>query len=684
MRIVPQAPSSRIDPVIDDLHGHEIADAYRWLEDAESPETRTWVDEQNAYTRGLLDQLPGRDQIQHRLTELLSIGVVTAPRPRRNRYFYMHREGAQNQPVLYVRDSAEGLDRVLVDPNEMNAEGTVTIDWWYPSPDGRYLAYGVSENGDEWSTLHLMDVATARVLPVRIERTRYSSVAWLPDDSGFYYTRYPAKGDVPEGEENYHSRPFFHRIGTDPVDDPEVTGVDLAPEDHVDLSVSANGHFLLMTVGRGWERSDLWLRDLMTPDAGFVPVAVGYDALFAAEIADDTMYIQTNLDAPGYRVFTASTDRSDREHWTEIIPEHPDAVLESITLTGGRIAAQYLKNATSMLTLFEPDGSRVAEVALPMLGTVSAVTGEWGSLDSFYAFESFSLPPAVYRFSPLDGSTAVWMSVVAPVHPEDYTVRQDWYTSKDGTRISMFLVHRADLDRSRPHPTLLTGYGGFNISRTPLFARSMYLWLEHGGIYALPNLRSGGEYGEDWHRAGMLDRKQNVFDDFIAAAEHLIDKGYTDRDRLAISGGSNGGLLVGAALTQRPDLFRAVVCAVPLLDMLRYHRFLIARLWIPEYGSADNPDQFPFLYAYSPYHHVENGASYPAVLFTTAESDTRVDPLHARKMAARLQTANASERPIIIRIETQAGHGIGKPLVKLVEEQTDFWAFIFWQLGVEV
>lgn len=683
MPTVPQAPSSRIDPVSEHMHGHEIVDPYRWLEDAKSPDTVAWVEAQNAYTRDLLDRVPGRDRIQRRLTELLSIGVITAPHPRGDRSFYMRREGTQNQPVLYVRDAGDGVDRVLVDPNEMSAEGTVTIDWWYPSRDGGYLTYGISANGDEWSTLHVMDVATGRILPDRIERTRYSSVAWLPDATGFYYTRYPRPGDVPAGEENYHSRPFFHRIGADPADDPEVTGVELAPEDHVDLSVSPDGSYLMMTVAHGWERSDLWLRDLTATEAGWIPVAVGYDALFGAEIADDTLYILTNLDAPHYRVYTAGAGRPDREHWTEIIPEQADAVLETITLTGGRIAARYLKNATSALSLFEPDGSQVAEVALPMLGTVSTVTGEWGSLECFYAFESFSLPPTIYRLSPVDGSSAEWMSVEAPVHPEDYTVTQEWYTSTDGTQVSMFLVHRTDLDRSRAQPALLTGYGGFNISRTPQFARSMYLWLEHGGIYALPNLRGGGEYGEDWHRAGMLDRKQNVFDDFIAAAEYMIDGGYTDRDRLAISGGSNGGLLVGAALTQRPDLFRAVMCAVPLLDMLRYDRFLIARLWIPEYGSADNPEQFQFLYAYSPYHHVTNGTSYPAVLFTTAESDTRVDPLHARKMAALLQAASASERPIMIRIETQAGHGIGKPLIKLVEEQTDFWAFIFWQLGVE-
>ncbi len=681
MQTIPQAPPTRVEPVVDDLHGQEVVDPYRWLENGEHPDTLAWVEAQNAYTRSLLDEVPGRESIHARLTQLLSIGMVTAPIPRRDRFFYLRREGDQNQPVLYLQDDSSGSERALVDPNELNAEGTVALDWWYPSPDGKLLAYGISANGDEWSTLQILEVDSGTLLPDRIERTRYSSVAWLPDDIGFYYTRYPQAGQVPAGEENYHSRPFFHRLGTDSMDDPEVTGVELAPEDHVELSVSEDGRYLLMTVGHGWERSDLWLRDLTLEPAVFLPVAVGYEALFGAEIAGETLYLLTNLDAPRYRVFAVSAASPSRDNWVEIIPQAADAVLESFTLAGSKLVVRYLRNAASQLAIFEPDGSRLADVELPALGSISQVTGEWGTLDAFFAFESFTIPPTVYRLSPLDGRSAEWMSVAAPMQPEEYTVSQEWYPSKDGTRISMFVVHRKDLDRSRPQPTLLTGYGGFNISRTPQFARSMYLWLEHGGIYALPNLRGGGEYGEEWHRAGMRERKQNVFDDFISAAEYLIQQGHTEASKLAISGGSNGGLLVGAALTQRPDLFRAVVCAVPLLDMVRYHRFLIARLWIPEYGDADQPDQFPFLYAYSPYHHVKNGTAYPAILLMTAESDTRVDPLHARKMAALLQSANTSERPIILRIETRAGHGIGKPLVKLIEEQTDFWAFLFWQLG---
>jgi len=684
MHTLSKIPPTPAQTVVDELHGHAIADPYRWLEQGDSPTTVAWVEEQNTWTRSQLDRFEGREAIHRQLARLLSVGVVTAPRVRNGRYFFTRREGEQNQPVLYVRRGQEGKERVLLDPNRANPEGTVSLDWWYPSTDGRLLAYGYSTNGDEWSTLYVVDVDSGELLPDRVERARYASVAWLHDGSGFYYTRYPLPGEVPPGEENYHKRLFFHHLGDDPRDDPEVFVTELEPEHMLFASISPDGRYLTVPVQRTFDRWDIYVRDLESPDSSFFPVAVGYDALFVPEIADSAMYLHTNLEAPHWRLFRVPLDHLEREHWQEIIPEPVDAVLESVTLAGGRIVAQYLHDATSALAVHAPDGSLLHGVELPMLGTVTMVSGEWEDPEAFYAFESFTLPPAVYRLLAAGGEANVWASVDAPAPPETYAVEQVWYTSRDGTPVSMFLVYRKGLDRSRPHPTFLTGYGGFNISRTPAFARGLYLWLDHGGLYALPNLRGGGEYGEQWHQAGMLDRKQNVFDDFIAAAEYLIEEGYTEPSRLAISGGSNGGLLVGAALTQRPELFRAVVCSVPLLDMLRYHRFLIGRLWIPEYGSADDPKQFPFLYAYSPYHHVRDNTAYPAVMLMTAESDTRVDPLHARKMAARLQAATVSDHPILLRVEPRAGHGVGKPLTKLVEEQTDLWTFVFWQLGVEV
>ena len=682
MRTRESIPATRIETVVDNLHGQAIADPYRWLEKSDDPETVRWVGEQNAYTRSLLDQVEGREAVHRRLTELFSIGAASAPAVRQGRYFFTRRTGHQNQPVLYVRDGSDEPERVLLDPNELSAEGMIALDFWYPSWDGRLLAYGCSANGDEWSTLFVLDVDSGELLPDRIERARYATVAWRPDKSGFYYSRYPYPGEVPEGEENYHKRVFFHALGADSRSDLEIVVPNLEREHMPFASISRDGRYLLVHVHKGSAASqtDVWMRDL-AEDSELVPVAVGYDAYFGAQVVDGTLYLHTNLDAPRYHVFRTEAASPGRENWQEIIPEGQD-VLETVSLVGGRVIGLYLHNATSALRVFEADGGRQFEVDLPLLGTVIAVTGEWESPEAFYSFESFTVPSTIYRLDLGDRERSVWAAVDAPLRADDYTVAQEWYISRDGTRVSTFLVHRTGLDRSRPHPTLLTGYGGFNVNRTPLFTRGIYLWLEHGGIYALPNLRGGGEYGEEWHRAGMLDRKQNVFDDFIAAAEYLIAQGYTDRSCLAIQGGSNGGLLVGVALTQRPDLFRAVVCSVPLLDMLRYQDFLIARLWIPEYGSAENPEQFPFLYAYSPYHQVKEGASYPAVLLETAESDTRVDPFHARKMAARLQAANASSHPILLRVETRAGHGAGKPLAKVVQEQTDIWTFLCWQLGM--
>lgn len=678
------APRTDREAVIEEMHGQVIVDPYRWLEDGDSPATREWVRRQNRYTASLLEAFPGREAIRARLAELYSVGGVRAPTVRNNRYFYERRVGSQNQPVLYVREGHDGSERVLLDPNAASAEGTVVLDWWYPSTDGTLLAYGSSSDGDEWSTLMLLEVDSGRIRSDRIERTRYSSVAWLPDNTGFYYTRYPRVGEVDEGEENYWNRFYFHRVGTDAMDDPELEVTEMAREDMPSLSISRDGRYLVATIFKGWERSNLYVCEVARAGAPFIPVVEGEDAIFGAVVDGDTLYVHTNVDAPHYRLFRVAAGRLARAEWEEIIPERSDAVLESFTLSGEYLVATYLRNATSHVVVFDRTGRLVREVEPPTLGTVTALTGNRDAPEAFFGFESFTMPSTVYRLELDHGHDSTWASVESDVQVDDYVVHQDWYTSKDGTPISIFLVYRKDLDRSKPHPTLLTGYGGFNVSRTPMFFRNAVVWLEEGGVYALPNLRGGGEYGEEWHRAGMLDRKQNVFDDFIAAAEYLVREGYADPSRLAISGGSNGGLLVGAAFTQRPELFRAAVCQVPLLDMLRYHRFLIARLWIAEYGSAENPDQFPFIHAYSPYHRVRDGERYPAILFTTAESDTRVDPLHARKMAALLQEVNESDRPILLRVETKAGHGVGKPISKVIEEQTDVWSFLFWQLGVEV
>jgi prolyl oligopeptidase len=678
-------PKAEPRPVEQNFHGTTIIDKYRWLEDGTTPETQKWVAEELSYTRGMLDPLPGRDAIHKRLTELLSIGSIGVPQIAGKYYFYTRRDGMQNQPILYVREGLDGKDRVLVDANQLAADGTIALDWYEPSEHGKYLVYGVSPSGSEMSTLHIIETKTGNALPDTIERTRAASIAWKLDNSGFYYTRYPKKGDVAEGQEMYNRHVFYHELGTDPAADPPIFGEGRDPEDWPGVSLDNDGRFLLITVSQGWTKTELYLKDLKK-DTPPTRITTGKNFLYSGTVYNGRLYIVTNEDAPRYRVFVAEVGDYERDNWKEIIPQ-TGAVLQGAAVWGGKIFAQYEQNATSQLTIFDIGGTKLRDLALPAIGTVFGSNGKWDRDEIFYGFQSFTVPPSIYRYDLKSNATTLWAKVDAPsIDPAAYEVHQEWYHSKDGTRVPMFVVHKKGLKKDGHNPTLLTAYGGFNISMTPEFKRQTYLWMERGGVYAVANLRGGAEFGEDWHRAGMLDKKQNVFDDMIAAAEYLIAEKYTDQDHLAIQGGSNGGLLMGAMMTQRPDLFRAVVCQVPLLDMLRYQDFQIAKLWIPEYGSAENPEQFKWLYAYSPYHHVKAGTEYPAILFMTADTDTRVDPMHAKKMAAEMQAeaknGASKTRPILLRIETKAGHGAGKPVAKQIEEFTDIYSFLFWQLGV--
>ena len=696
-------PKAQAKPIVDLYHGTKVIDNYRWLEDGNSPETQRWVADEMAYTRALLDPLPGRDAIHKRLTELLSIGSITAPVIAGKHYFYTKREGMQNQPVLYVRDSLNGPDRVLVDANQLAADGTIALDWFQPSDNGKYVAYGTSQSGSEMSTLHIVETKSGTILPDTIERTRAASIAWLHDNSGFYYTRYPKKGDVPAGQEMYNRHVFFHELTTDPETDDLIFGEGRDPEDWPSVFLSNDGRWLLIHVSQGWTKSELFLMDThgKNPPSR---LTTGKDFNYGAEVFDGKVYITTNEDAPRDRLFVTDAGNFDREAWKEIIPQS-DAVLQTVSVYGGKLFVQYEQNATSQLKLFDLEGRKISDIALPAIGTVFGTGGKWNHDEAFFGFHSFTTPPSIYAVAlkpqtfdqlidgkmksfPVHGSTVLWSAIDAPsIDPSAYEVAQEWFKSKDGTRVPMFVVHKKGLEKNGKNPTLLTAYGGFNISLTPSFSRTAYLWMEHGGIFAVANLRGGAEFGEDWHRAGMLEKKQNVFDDMVAAAEHLISEKYTDKNHLAIQGGSNGGLLMGAMMTQRPDLFRAVVCQVPLLDMLRYQNFQIAKLWIPEYGTADNAGQFKWLYAYSPYQHVKAGVEYPAILFMTGDFDTRVDPMHAKKMAALMQAeaknGSSKTRPILLRIESKAGHGAGKPVTKQIEEFTDVYSFLFSQLGVK-
>jgi prolyl oligopeptidase len=730
---VPDAPpQADIKPMAEMFHGTRVIDNYRWLEDGKSPKTEKWVAAEMAYTRTLLDPLPSRAAIHKRLTELLSIGNVSVPQIAGRHYFYTRREGMQNQPVLYVRERTSdgiasekqpGPDRVLVDANQLSADGTVALDWFQPSENGKYLAYGTSPSGSEMSTLHIVETKTGEALPDIIERTRAASIAWEHDNRGFYYTRYPNKGDVPAGQEMYNRHVFYHQLGTNPESDFLIFGEGRDPEDWPNVQLSNDGRWLLITVEQGWTKSELFLSDLKV-DRPPIRLTTGKDFLYRAEVFDGKVYITTNEDAPCYRVFVADAGNYERDAWKEIIPQ-ADAVLLGTAVYGGKLFAQYEQNASSQLKLFDLDGKKLSDIALPAIGTVFGSGGHWDRDEIFYGFQSFTVPPSIFRVDlksigssdpqglkpaslaesdgtaesralpkPIDrtaSSTAepvLWTKVDAPsIDPSAYEVAQEWFSSKDGTRVPMFVVHKKGIAKNGKNPTLLTAYGGFNVSLTPSFSRTAYLWMEHGGIYAVANLRGGAEFGEDWHRAGMLDKKQNVFDDMIAAAEHLISEKYTDKNHLAIQGGSNGGLLMGAMITQRPDLFRAVVCQVPLLDMIHYQDFQIAKLWIPEYGTSEIAEQFKWLYAYSPYHHVKENTQYPAILFMTGDFDTRVDPMHAKKMTAEMQAeaknGQSKTRPILLRIESKAGHGAGKPVTKQIEEFTDVYSFLFWQVGVK-
>jgi prolyl oligopeptidase len=682
-------PPTKVDKVIDKIHGVEVADPYRWLEDAKSPEVEKWVEKQNNYTRSILDKLPGRARVRARLSELLDIGTIGTPVPAKGCYFYTKRAGKQNQPILYVRKGLKGEDRVLVDPNQLAKDGTVALDWWFPSRDGALVAYGLSKDGNEQSTLRVRDVATGKDLPEDvIERTRACSVAWLPDRTGFYYTRYPAPGSVAKGQENYNRHIYFHRLRDDPKRDVKVFGAGRAPEDWPNVTLSPDGRWLVVTVEQGWAKSEIFFKDRTKETSEFTPLVANVDALFNVVARNDRFYVHTNEKAPRYKVYQVDPLKPKRDQWTEIIAQGKD-VLEGVAAIGDALAGLYLHKASSQLRLFTKEGKPFdMEVKLPTLGSVKSIGGEWDGHELLFDFQSFTMPTTIYHvdLSRSDAPMEVWERVKADIDFARYEVKQVTYPSRDKakTPITMFLAHKKGLKRNGKNPTLLYGYGGFNINITPTFNVSRFLFLERGGLLAIPNLRGGGEYGEEWHQAGMLGKKQNVFDDFLGAADWLIKEKYTDRAHLAIQGGSNGGLLVGAALTQAPELFRAVVCQVPLLDMVRYHKFLIARLWIPEYGSADDPKEFKWLYAYSPYHRVKEGAAYPAVLLATAASDSRVDALHARKMAARLQAATSSDQPILLRLETKAGHGAGKPRGKMLDELTDEWSFLFWQLGMKL
>ncbi len=672
--------------VTDVLHSSSVSDPYRWLEDRDDPATKEWLAAQDDLFRQVVPGLAGRDGFRDRVAELLRSGSVGAPVWRGDRRFFTRRAPEQEHAVLYV---AEGdTERALIDPSRIDPTGLTTLDTWQPDKEGRLLAYQLSVGGDENSRLYVMDVATGDRVEGPIDRCRYSPVAWLPGGEEYYYVRRLAPDQVPAGEEQYHRRVYLHRVGSSPDDDVEIFGAGRDKTTYYGVGVSRDGRWLTVSASLGTApRNDLWLADLSaTPAAAPALVAVqeGVDAQSGLHFAHDgRLYVYTDRDAPRGRLCLA--DPAAPSDWRDLVPERPDAVLAGFAVLDSVLLVSWTRHAISEITVHDlATGERIGEVPVPGLGTIGGlVSRPEGGHEAWFGYTDNVTPPAVHRYDARTGDTTVWATAPGAVEVPEVTTEQVVYRSKDGTEVRMLLIAAPG---EGPRPVILNGYGGFGISMRPAYSASVLAWAEAGGVYAIAQLRGGGEEGEEWHRAGMLGRKQNVFDDFHAAAEHLIATGVTTPDRLAISGGSNGGLLVGAALTQRPDLYAAVACSAPLLDMVRYERFGLGATWNVEYGSADDPEQFRWLLAYSPYHHVREGVAYPATLFTVFDSDTRVDPLHARKMCAALQyatTADPAERPILLRNETEVGHG-ARSVSRSVELAADQLAFLARYTGLRL
>jgi len=689
-------PKTEVKKVVDDYHGTKVTDPYRWLEGSAAPEVENenaeldgqvseWIDAQNGFTREMLDNLPGREKLEARLRELMEIGSVGTPTVRRNRYFFWKREGNQAQFIIYVQEGKDGEPRVLLDPNTLDDEGLIAPSWTEPNHDGTLMAFGLYRAGDENSTLYVLNVDSGEWLAEEIPG-KVNSVDWLPDSTGFFYRR------LADLENPYSGQIKFHKLGTHHRQDPllfeQYKEGPLATTWGPFAYTSRDARWMILMYFTGTDSNDLSVIDLdqWFRTGEFTPVTIvqGEKATFSGPVIGDTLLMQTTLDAPNGKVVAVDLNKPGREHWKPLIPEKKDAVLESVDVTRSYLVVEYLKDATSRLELLDQRGKLLKEVELPGIGSAGMSTEEDRN-EAFLVVSSFNEPRSIYWLDLDKEKRELWQRPDVPVDPSIIEVKQVFYESKDGTRVPMFLVHKKGLQLNGDNPVMLSGYGGFNISSTPRFRATRFPWLESGGIYALANLRGGGEYGEEWHRAGMLEKKQNVFDDFIAAGEWLIENKYTSSERLGIVGGSNGGLLTGAALVQRPDLFSAVIVAVPLLDMLRYQDFLMARYWVPEYGSAENPEHFPFLNAYSPYQNVKQGVGYPAVLLTAGENDSRVHHMHAMKMAARLQVATSSDPekdPVLLWVDRSAGHGAGKPLDLRVRDAADMSIFLRWQLGM--
>ena len=665
-------PPTRIDNQIDTLHGVAIPDPYRWLEDQKSPETRAWIDAQNAYTHSLLDSVPGRDKLKARLTELFKMDQSWIRTFAGNTYLLSKRKANDAFSSIYMCTGLDGEDQLLIDPLTLSKDSSVTPVISALSDDGLLLAYELRHGGEDETVVKFKDLTTKTDLADSLPRAVYFGVEIAGDKKGVYYAVGAKEGP----------RVRYHAFGTDPATDALIFGEQFDAVWEMSMSLSHSSRYLVLAFYKGssGDETEVYVKDL-SANGSFVTVVKGVVARFEPIPTDNQLFIMTNWNAPTSPVMVADLANPAFENWKELLPTS-ELVLQGVKPAGGMLFVKYLDSVKTRVKVYKPDGTFVRDLAFPTLGTTGSTIGRWDSDQLFVTFGSFTYPWTQFRYDLKTWESTILERVNVPLDPDKFVVKQIWYSSKDGTRVPMFVVHAKDSKLDGNRPIYMTGYGGFNASMPPMFSQWAIVWMEHGGVYVMVNLRGGGEFGEPWHTAGMLDKKQNVFDDLYGAAEWLIDSGYTKPSRIAIEGGSNGGLLVGAALTQRPDLFGAVVCTYPLLDMIRYHKFLVAKYWVPEYGSADDPTQFEYLRKYSPYHNVKKGTKYPAVLFETGDADTRVDPLHARKMTALVQASTGSDKPVMLLYDTKAGHSGGRSYDKIITDLVDQFSFLFWQLGM--
>jgi len=668
-------PQTRKSDQVDNYHGVTVADPYRWLEDLDSQETASWVEAQNAVTFGYLNQIPAKETIKQRLTQLWDYEKYGIPFKQGNRYFYFKNNGLQNQSILYVLDSLDAEPQVLLDPNILSTDGTIALSGMSISEDGNLMAYGLSTSGSDWQEWKVRDINTKEDLSDHLKWIKFSGASWTHDHQGFYYSRYdqPQEGK-PLEEINYFQKLYYHRLGTDQSEDTLIYERPEHKEWGFNGFVTEDGKYLIISVWQGTESKNLvFYQDLTQPNAEVIELISEFEASYSfIDYQGEIFWFTTDLDASRSRVIAIDINT---KNLTEIIPEAPET-LEGVNILNNQLIADYLKDAHTQMKIFNLDGSFVREIELPGIGSAGGFGGKRYDTETFYSYTSFTAPNTIYRYNLLTGESTIYRQAQVDFNPDDYETQQVFYPSQDGTLIPMFITSKKGVELNGNNPTILYGYGGFNISLTPSFSISRLVWLEMGGVYAIANLRGGGEYGENWHQAGTKLKKQNVFDDFISAAEWLIEKRYTSPQKLAIMGGSNGGLLVGACMIQRPDLFAAVLPAVGVLDMLRFHKFTIGWAWCSDYGSPENSEEFQALYAYSPLHNLKPGTAYPATLITTGDHDDRVVPAHSFKFASALQEHHIGENPVLIRIETKAGHGAGKPTDKVIQEIADQFAFL--------